>query len=155
MPRSDRDRASTRRVKHSRRPLPLLPLSLLLAAFASTACGHATAPVSPAGVASLATLDDVMETQEHAAEPQFARIGSGSFTDAEYAELARVGEILQATSKKTLEFTRGPEFDGFANQLGASAKALADAAAAKDATAVSKALGDAKATCAACHSKFH
>jgi hypothetical protein len=122
---------------------------------AIAACGHAKAPVAPGAVAALSSLDDVMEAQEHAAEPHFAKVGRASFTPEEFAELGRVGELLQATSKKTLEFSRGPGFDALANQLGANAKALSDAAAAKDAAGASKALGDTKATCDTCHSQFH
>ena len=130
---------------------------LLLGLLGSTnvGCGHDRAAVTPADVASLGTLDDVMEAQEHAAEPHFSKLDRTTFSSEEFASLTRLGELLQATSAKTLEYSRGPAFDELAKRLGTNAKALATAATASDAAGVSRALGEAKATCDACHSQFH
>ncbi len=109
----------------------------------------ASAPSAPIG-----SLDDLMGGLAAAAEPQFAKIGQNTFSDAELAELTRVGVRVQADGVKAKAFSRGAEFDGFAARLEASGKALEEAAKAKDPAASSLALANTKATCDACHSTF-
>ncbi len=108
----------------------------------------------PAEIEKLGSLEDVMDVQATVADPQFKKSDATTFSDADWAALADMGSRLQVTSKKTLQFSKGPEFDQLANQLHAKAEALSAAAAAKDANAARASLVDTKATCKTCHSKF-
>jgi cytochrome c556 len=108
----------------------------------------------PDQIEKLEKLSEVMDVQATVADPQFKKIGQDSYTDQDWAAFADVGSRLQVTSKKTLQFSKGPEFDGLANQLHAQAEALSAASTAKDAKGASKALADLKSTCKACHSRF-
>ncbi len=105
-------------------------------------------------IPKLKTLAEVMDVQSTIADPQMKKAGQASYTDADWTAFADVGARLQATSTKVKEFTKGPEFVAFADQLNAKARALADAAGAKDAAGASKALTEMKDTCRACHKKF-
>ncbi len=106
-------------------------------------------------IAKLTKLDDVMDNQKTSADPQFAKIGAATFADADFAAFVQTSERIQATSLKTKDFANGrAEFEGFAMQHTAKAKALGAAAGAKDAAGANGALTEMKATCKACHSKF-
>lgn len=105
-------------------------------------------------IAKLGTLDQVMDNQATAADPQWKKIGATSYTDADYTEFMALAERIEATSAKTKDFSKGPEFDALAQRLGEKAKALGSAASVKNVAAASAALGEMKATCKECHSKF-
>ena len=108
----------------------------------------------PDQIEKLGKLDDVMDVQATVADPQFAKIGAATYADADWAAFADMGSRIQVTSHKIHQFSKGPEFDQFADQLHAGAEALSAAATAKDAQAASATLAKMKATCKACHSKF-
>ncbi len=95
-----------------------------------------------------------MDNQATVADPQWKKIGETSYADADWAAFALVSERIQATSLKTEDFSKGPEFDALAMRLNEKAKALGAAATAKDAAGASTALKDMKAACKECHSKF-
>lgn len=105
-------------------------------------------------IQQLPDLEKVMDVQATVADPQFKKIDQGSYTDADWAAFADVGARIQVTSVKSKDFSKGAEFNVFADRLHDKAAALATAAAAKDAAAASKALAEMKATCKECHSKF-
>jgi cytochrome c556 len=106
-------------------------------------------------IPQLKTLEEVMDNQSTTADPEFAKIGQASFSDADFAALGRAAERLQATSLKVKDFANGrAEFDAFAGRLNEKAKALGTAAAAKDGAGAKTALTDMKATCKECHGKF-
>lgn len=130
-----------------------IPL-LLLAALPLVAC--ATARHTPlADIPKLTDLEAVMDNQATAIDPQFKKIGQAKFDDAELAAIVQAAERVQATSAKTKEFAKGrAEFDALAGTLNEKAKALATAAGAKDAKAVSTTLEEMKSICKTCHSKF-
>jgi cytochrome c556 len=129
--------------------------ALLAALVLAPLVGCASKMTTPLGdIAKLTKLDDVMDNQATAADPELKKIGQGAYGDADWAAFAAASERIQATSLKIKDFSKGPEFDGLAMQLNAKAKALGVAAGAKDAAGASGALGDMKATCKACHSKF-
>ena len=118
---------------------------------------HCGAPVKNTPIAEipkLTSLDDVMDNQATVADPQMKKAGQTSYADADWAAFADMSTRLQATSLKIKDFSKGPDFDALAMQLNAKAKALGDAAAAKDVGGASGALTDIKATCKQCHSKF-
>ncbi|MSP58965.1 MAG: hypothetical protein EXR72_01260 [Myxococcales bacterium] len=110
---------------------------------------------SDADVPKMAELDDVMWAQAQVMDPQFKKIGRATYTDEDYAAFIAAGARLKLTTARAKEtFSKGPEFNAFADQLAANAGELADAATAKDAVKSSAALASAKATCKACHAKF-
>ena len=84
----------------------------------------------PAEIQKLKSLDHVMDVQGTIADPLFGKIGASSYTDQDWSAFADVGSRLQVTSQKTKEFSKGPEFDALADQLGKKAEALATAASA-------------------------
>ena len=105
-------------------------------------------------IPKLTALKDVMDVQATVADPQFGKAGQATYTDADWSAFADVSTRIQATSTKAKEFSKGPEFDQFADRLNGTAVALGKAAEAKDAAGASKALTDMKATCKECHKKF-
>ncbi len=129
-------------------------LGLLLTVPVSFGCAPPHRDLPPDQIEKLGNLEEVMDVQATVADPQFKKIDQGSYTDADWAAFADMGNRLQATSKKALSFSKGPEFDAFANQLHVNAEKLSSAAAAKDAKAASETLASIKATCKDCHSKF-
>lgn len=108
----------------------------------------------PDQIEKLGKLSEVMDVQATVADPQFTKIDQRSYTDEDWAAFTDLATRLRATSRKTKEFSKGPEFDAFADRLGGQAEALGTAASAKDAAQASKSLGEMKATCKGCHSKF-
>ena len=129
----------------------------VLAAVFSLAAVHCGAPVTNTPVndiAKLTSLETVMDNQATVADPQWKKIGETSYADADWTAFAQVSERIQATSLKTKDFSKGPEFDALAMRLNEKAKALGAATTAKDAAGASTALQEMKATCKECHSKF-
>ncbi len=136
-----------------------LAATLVTAALGATglslvACGPPHRDVAAADVPKLGSLRDLMDVQATTADPQMKKAGAEAYSDADYAAFAETANRILATSTKAKEFTRGPEFDAFADQLHDSATKLGAAASAKDAKGASDALGTMKATCKGCHSKF-
>jgi hypothetical protein len=108
-----------------------------------------------AEIPKLTSLEDVMDNQQTAADPQFAKVGQERFSDADFAAFGQAADRLQATSLKTKEFARGRAgFDALAVRLNEKAKDLAAAAGAKDVASTKTALNEMKATCKDCHDKF-
>ena len=125
---------------------------VLLAALAS--CGPKTI-YTDADVPKLPQLGDVMWAQAQAMDPQFKKIGQVSYTDDDYAAFGTSAGRLKLTTARIKEsFSKGAEFNGFADALAARADELAQAATAKDAAKSSAALAATKAACKACHAKF-
>lgn len=133
--------------------LPIVVAVALSSVSALVACSPAMNTPIPE-IAGLASLEDVMDNQATTADPQFKKIGAESFTDADYAAFSQAAERLLATSVKTKDFSKGPEFDALAMRIHEKAEALQKAAAGKDAKAADAALAEMKATCKECHSKF-
>jgi cytochrome c556 len=130
--------------------------SLLAAVALALLLGCAPDRNTPIGdIAKLTKLDDVMDNQKTSADPQFAKIGAATFTDADFAAFGQTSDRIQATSLKAKEFANGrAEFEALAMKLNTKAKALGVAAAAKDAAGANGALTEMKAACKECHSKF-
>jgi cytochrome c556 len=135
---------------------PSFFFGLFASAVAATAvaCAPPHRDVPAADVPKLASLEVLMDVQATVADPQMKKAGASTYTDADYASFGDLSARIQATSAKTKDFSKGPEFDGFADKLHETAVALGKAAEAKDAKASSDSLRDMKATCKACHSKF-
>ncbi|APR75377.1 Hypothetical protein A7982_00723 [Minicystis rosea] len=131
--------------------------ALLAAALFLAACAaNKTTPL--AEIPSLTKLDDVMDNQATAADPQFKKIGHDKFDDAELAALVQAAERIQATSLKTKDFAKTSKdpaaFEALAMKVNEKAKALGTAAAAKDAKGISAALEGMRGACRECHSKL-
>lgn len=133
-----------------------VPVTVLAAALGLAAV-HCGAPITNTPVndiPKLTSLATVMDNQATVADPQWKKIGEASYADADWAAFALVSERIQATSLKTKDFSKGPEFDALATKLNEKAQALGAAATAKDAGGASASLKEMKATCKECHSKF-
>lgn len=129
--------------------------SILAAAALLLAACAATRNTPLAEIPKLASLEEVMDNQATASDPQFKKIGQAKFDDAELAALAQAAERVQATSLKTKDFAKGrAEFEALATKLNEKAKALGTAAGAKDAKVISATLEEMRSTCRECHSKF-
>jgi cytochrome c556 len=105
-------------------------------------------------IPKLTKLEEVMDVQATVADPQFKKITQQRYTDEDWAAFVDTGTRIQSTSLKIKEFSKGAEFDQLALQLNQAAKALYDAAQAKDAVETAKALAQMKETCKTCHKKF-
>jgi cytochrome c556 len=126
----------------------ILPVALLMV-------GCAPKKSTPlAEIPKLQKLEDVMDNQAAVADPLFKKIGQAAFSDADFTAMADAAVRLTATSAKIKDFSKGAGFDALAARLGERAKALGDAAQAKDAAGAGTALKEMKATCKECHSKF-
>lgn len=130
------------------------PWAVLPALVASVSCGPPKMSTPVADIPKLTSLEAVMDNQATTADPQFGKIGKATYSDADYADFATTADRIDATSLKTKDFSKGPEFDALAMRLNEKAKALGTAAKAKDAAGSSKALQEMKGTCKECHSKF-
>lgn len=133
--------------------MTLKTLFLSLGLFAIAACVPKR-DLPPDQISKLTKLDEVMDVQATIADPQFKKIGEASYADADWAAFTDLGSRIQVTAAKAKDFSKGPEFDKLADQLGGKAKELSAAATAKDSGAASTALTEMKATCKECHSKF-
>lgn len=127
---------------------------LAIAAISLAAC--ASKMNTPLGdIPKLQKLDDVMDNQATAIDPQFKKIGQDKFDDGEIAAIAAAAERVQATSLKIKDFSKGrAEFEAIATKLNEKAKALGASATAKDAKAISANLQEMRQLCRDCHGKF-
>ncbi len=142
-------------MKTSRPLIVSVALAALAALAASPLVACAPKLSTPlADIPKLTSLDAVMDNQSTIADPQWGKIGAASYTDGDYTAFGAVAERIQVTSLKIKDFSKGPEFDALAMKLNEKAKALGAASIAKDAKAAGAALGEMKATCKECHSKF-
>jgi hypothetical protein len=100
------------------------------------------------------SLEEVMRVQAATMDPQFGKIGSTKFSDADFTVLVSAGQRMQASAEVVREkhsAKRPPSFASFAEQLGKYAGELTAAAEAKDAARSSAALQQMRDTCRACH----
>jgi cytochrome c556 len=108
----------------------------------------------PDQIEKLDKLKEVMDVQATVADPAFKKIGEPAYSEQDWVLFADVGSRIQVTSRKAHQFSKGPDFDKLADQLHATAEKLSAASAAKDVGGASGALGEMKATCKECHSRF-
>ncbi len=129
--------------------LPLFA-ALLLAA----GCGPKVV-YTDSDVPKLPQLGDLMWAQAQACDPQFKKIGQAAYTDEDWAGFtAAAGRLKLTTARIKENFSKGPDFNQFADTLARNADELLQASAAKDAAKASSALAAAKATCKGCHAKY-
>ncbi len=101
-------------------------------------------------------VGELMWAQKQATDPAFKRIGRSALSDADYAIIIRAGERLKLTAPRLKEkaFSKGVDFDAFADVLLAQGQELVAAGSAKDATRAQAALAASKQICASCHKRF-
>jgi cytochrome c556 len=137
--------------------------SILVALVALGALFGAGCPPAPAKdytPADLATLNDVtelMRVNAHYADPWFKRRTDTSFTDEEFASMARDAEHVEAAGRALGGAVSRAEPEGyrsFAKGLEQAAGKWRDAAQAKDAARVGEALEGVLAQCKGCHSAY-
>jgi cytochrome c556 len=132
-----------------------LARALVLAVFVPVlACAPPRRDVAAADVPKLKSLEEVMDAQATTADPEMKKIGHATYSDADYAAFTETASRIGATSTKIKEFSKGPGFDRFADDLHGAAERLGTAAAAKDPKGSSDALAAMKAACKGCHSAF-
>ena len=124
---------------------------LLLSTLLTSACWK---QYTNADIPSLEDIDDVMWAQDQVMSPLFKKSDNKAYTDEEWASFTAGSERLKLTTARLKEkFSRGPEFNTFADTLATHGGELGEAAAAKDVAKASEALVATKATCKACHAK--
>jgi hypothetical protein len=129
---------------------------IVLAALVLSAGGCAPSrQYTNADVPNLTKLEDIMWAQAQVSDPQFSKADQNMFTDGEYQDLSDMATRLQLTTARIKkDFSKGPEFDSFADTLSNRAVDLGAAAGAKDIPGVSKSLHEIQNTCRGCHKKF-
>lgn len=101
------------------------------------------------------TLKPIMWSQAQLADPAFKKITAPAYHDADWAAFTALGERLQLTSVKLKQdFSKGADWNTFADALGLHGRELIDAAKAKDHQAAATALAATRADCRACHKEF-
>lgn len=137
--------------------LPIALVSLALAAFAAHCVPAPKKAYTPDEIPQINEIDEIMHVQAHVADPVFGKRDQEAFSDDEFAEMVRVGKLLQATgatlADKFAKDHGGESFASFANGLKAQAAKLEAAGTAKNAEDTRGALTAIKTQCAACHSK--
>ncbi len=130
----------------------LLAAASLAASLAACAPPKNYTPVDQ--IPQITDLEAVMDVQATTADPQFRKMDQASYSPAELASLDETARRIDAASRRTKAFSKGPAFDALADRLGAHAVELGRAANAGDVAGVHAALAAMKATCKQCHHEF-
>lgn len=130
--------------------LATAPLAFLL-----VACASSNKPLPTVDeIQHYEKLGPLMKTQARAADPLFKKI-NGDWSQADWARVAESAQRLQAAGGQLkTKFSRGPEWNGYAETMETQATALSTAATNKDAAAAKAALVAMKQSCKTCHSKL-
>ena len=127
------------------------------------ACGVSCAPperhYTDDQLKQVTSRKDLMDFLATEADPGFALAKDAdpaTITPEQVARLGAIGRALRGVPPRLAEpaFSKGPEFNKLAAELGDKLKAMEAAAASKDGGKTLQATLSAKATCAACHSAF-
>jgi hypothetical protein len=114
---------------------------------------------TPAELAGVGTLTEVMRVNAHYADPLFGVRDEASFSDAQFAQMVDASKMLEATAAHMLSSFAGKgDYDeGFADlskKLGENATALLAAGESKNAAGASQALNAMLGSCKSCHSIY-
>lgn len=114
---------------------------------------------TPEQIPEITELAEVMRVQASHADPLFKIRDQESFSDEEFARMAKAAEILQATGDHLAKTFAGKgNFDDgfakFAKEQAEHAKQLEEATSSNNAGPASQALEAIKKTCAACHGVY-
>ena len=101
-------------------------------------------------------LSELMWVQADSADPRFdlAEDIEDSMTDAQAREFIDMGVRLQASGKRLVHFSMGPDFTGWSNELVTKAAALEKAARSGDAKESARLALSVRNTCRTCHDKY-
>ena len=102
-------------------------------------------------------LEELMYVQATVADRRFRlarRVDPEAMTPGQFGEFVDMGRRLGASAKVLPKFSKEPEFDAYASQLGERAGELERAAKARDGKATVELAGQIRQVCAACHDKF-
>jgi cytochrome c556 len=108
-------------------------------------------------IASVGSLDELMDVQATVADPRFKlarKLKGKELNDAQFAEFVDMGSRLGATSKRLEYFSKGPGFDQYVKKLATQAAELEKAARGRNGPATTDTALAIKNTCAACHGEF-
>jgi hypothetical protein len=129
-------------------------LIVILVAGPLVGCGPAHF-IGNSEIPTAKTLKPVMWSQAELADPAFKKITAPAYLDADWTAFTALGQRLQITSVKIKkDFSKGGDWNAFADALDVHAGELNDAARAKDQKAASTALAATRSTCRACHKEF-
>jgi hypothetical protein len=112
---------------------------------------------TPAELAGLGDLTEIMRELSQKADPWFGRRTETSFSDADYAQMLVDAERIEAAARGASGAPAAAHpkgFADFAKGLEAQAVTWREAAKSKDAKAVDAALEAMKQQCAGCHSAY-
>jgi hypothetical protein len=108
----------------------------------------------PAEIQKLTSLPEVMQVQATIADPQFKKIDSAAFGNDDWIAFNDLGSRIQVTAEKARQFSKGPEFDRFAERLGQTGAELVEATQARSVPKANQALAEMRVICKTCHAKF-
>jgi len=102
-------------------------------------------------------LEELMYVQATVADRRFRlarRADPEAMKPDQFGEFEDMGRRLLAAARVLPRFSKGPEFDAYAKQMGERAGELERAAKARDGKATIELAGQIRQVCAACHDKF-
>jgi hypothetical protein len=107
--------------------------------------------VKVADIPNLPDLKAVMQANETIGGRQWGKAGDSEFSPEQFAELKGTATNMEALAERSKKFSRGPEFDKFADKMVTLSQTLGKAADGKDGKAAGLAISDMKQTCKDCH----
>ncbi len=124
---------------------------LLVATLSALAACAKPLDVKLADIPNLPDLEAVMHANETIGGRQWSKAGESEFSPEQFAELKDTATRMEALAERSKKFSRGPEFDKFADKMVTLSKSLGTAADGKDGKAAGLAVSDMKQTCKDCH----
>jgi hypothetical protein len=138
--------------------LPWLVGAVLFGGVVGLGCPPAPAKdYTPAEIATVGDLTEVMRVLSHYADPWFGRRSATDFTEADYAKMLSDAEYIEAAARAAggpLATGRPTGFADFAKGLETKTGTWRDAAKAKDPAKVGAALEAMRLQCKGCHSAY-
>ena len=125
-------------------------LFLVLTLSTLAACAKAV-DVKLGDIPNLPDLEAVMHANESVGGKQWSKAGESEFSPEQFGELKETATRMEALAERSKKFSRGPEFDKFADKMVTLSKTLGTASDAKDGKAAGLAVSDMKQTCKDCH----
>ena len=136
----------------------ILVALVTLGALLGAGCPPAPAKnYTPADLAALNDMTELMRVNAHYADPWFKRRTDSDFTAEDFAKMAHDADYLEAASRSLGGSASSGQPEGFrtfAKGLGEAAGKWREAAQAKDAARVGQALEGMLAQCKGCHSAY-
>jgi hypothetical protein len=129
-------------------------VTAIFLAGAMIGCGPAHV-IGNSEIPTAKTLRPIMWSQAELADPAFKKIIAPAYHDADWTAFTALGERLQISSVKLKQdFSKGEDWNAFADALGLHGRELVGAAKSRDHQAASAALTAMRTTCRACHKEY-